>query len=350
MAAPIDAALEASRPRRGRLVQLVAGLLISLLFIYALLSRVPLAQVGAALARARPPLVFAALGGIALSYGLRTQRWAMMLRSLGAEVSFAQAATPLMGCVALNNVLPLRAGDVVRILAFRRLTKVGPSMQLGSLVLERLLDMATLMAILFAVLAFHAVAGLQPRVREGLEGAALVAVVAIAGFLAAPAPLRLVVRAVEGRAPRLRAAGESLLRLSEAITALSRPSLLARLTGVSGLAWLCEGSAYVCIALALGVAHAAPAGLLALGLGTLATTIPSSPGYVGTFHYFAALALVQTGAAPALAAAFAILIHAVLWVSTTAVGFLLMLTAGRDAWRAPAVPPAAAAPEPGSLS
>ena len=349
MAPPVEAALEAGRPRRGRLLQLVAGLLISLVFVYALLSRVPLAQVGAALERARPPLVGAALCGIAFSYSLRTQRWAMMLRSLGANVRFAEAAVPLMGCVALNNVLPLRAGDVMRIVAFRRLTKVPPSMQLGSLVLERLLDIATLMAILFATLALQRGTGLQPRIREGLEAVALAAVLAVAGFLAAPAPLRLIVRGVEARVPRLKPAGESLLRLSEAIKALSRPGLLARLAGLSALAWLGEGSAYVCIALALGVGHTVPAGLLALGLGTLATTIPSSPGYVGTFHYFAALALTQTGAAPALAAAFAILIHAVLWVSTTATGFLLMLAAGRDVWRAPSAAPVRA-PEQGSAS
>ena len=110
-------------------------------------------------------------------------------------------------------------------------------------------------------------------------------------------------------------------------------------------AWLCEGSAYVAIARALDVGHSLPAGLLALGLGTLATTIPSSPGYVGTFHYFAALALRQFGTAPAVAAAFAILIHAVLWLSTTAVGFLLMLAAGPAAWRIRPAPTSAAAPE-----
>jgi uncharacterized membrane protein YbhN (UPF0104 family) len=160
---------------------------------------------------------------------------------------------------------------------------------------------------------------------------AIVAVLAIVGFLAAPAPIRMVVRAVEARVPRLRAAGESLLRLSTAITALSRPLLLARLAGLSVLAWLCEGFAYVAVAHALDLQHSIPAGLLALGLGTLATSIPSSPGYVGTFHYFAALAVMQFGADPALATAYAILIHALLWLSTTTVGLLLMLVAGRRA-------------------
>jgi uncharacterized protein (TIRG00374 family) len=314
--------------RRGRVVRLAVGLAISALFIWALFSRVPLDRVGAALSQLRPSFVFAALGALAVAYALRCQRWAMMLRCLGAEVGFADAAIPLMSCVALNNVLPLRAGDVVRIVAFRRLTKVGPSMQLGSLVLERLLDVATLMAILGAVLALSRVTSLQPALRAGLGVMAGATVAAVALFLAAPAPIRLIVRAAETRLPKLRAPGESLLRLSEAITALSRPAQLARLAGVSLAAWLCEGAAYVAIARSLGVEHSLPAGLTALGLGTLATSIPSSPGYVGTFHYFAALALSQFGAAPALAAAYALLIHALLWLSTTTVGFALMLGAG----------------------
>jgi uncharacterized membrane protein YbhN (UPF0104 family) len=172
---------------------------------------------------------------------------------------------------------------------------------------------------------------------------ALAGVAAIVVFLAAPAPIRMVVRAVDARAPRLKPAGEILLRLSEAITALSDPALLLRLAGLSGLAWLCEGSAYVAVAHSLHVAHTLPAGLLALGLGTLATSIPSSPGYVGTFHYFAALALTELGTDPAQAAAFAILIHALLWVSTTSAGLLLMLVAGRRANGLPAEP----APQPG---
>lgn len=330
MAAQAQVALASGR-RRARLlrvVRLLLGLAISGLFIGALFSRVPLDRVAKSLSQLQPSYVVAALGAVAVAYALRCQRWAMMLRCLGGQVRFADAAVPLLSCVALNNVLPLRAGDVVRIVAFRRLTQVGPSMQLGSLVLERLLDVATLMAILAATLGLSRVATLQPSLKAGLELLAWATLAAVVIFLAAPGPIRMLVRAAETRLPKLRAPAESLLRLSEAITALSRPLQLARLAGVSLAAWLCEGAGYIAIARSLGVNHSLPAGLTALGLGTLATSIPSSPGYVGTFHYFAALALSQFGAAPAVAAAYAILIHALLWLSTTTTGFALMLAAG----------------------
>jgi glycosyltransferase 2 family protein len=64
---------------------------------------------------------------------------------------------------------------------------------------------------------------------------------------------------------------------------------------------------------------------LSLGAGTLATLLPSSPGYVGTFDYFAALGLTAYGASLGAATAFALLVHLVLWVPVTVLGFALLL-------------------------
>jgi hypothetical protein len=80
--------------------------------------------------------------------------------------------------------------------------------------------------------------------------------------------------------------------------------------------------------MAIGIAASPEAALLALSVGTLSTIIPSSPGYVGTFHYFTARAVSGFGASEVGATAFAILIHAILWLSITASGFLLLALSG----------------------
>jgi hypothetical protein len=313
----------AMRRPRAPALKLALGLAISAAFLYALLSRAPLHDVGAALGRANLGWVAASLLAVCLSYTLKTQRWVLMLRSLGGAPGFRQALTPLMGSVALNNVLPFRAGDIVRVMAFRRYTGVQPSMQLGTVILERLLDVGALLAVLVAVATLWPLPELAPGVLAALRMLALAALAALAGFMAAPRPLRMLVRAVGSRVA-LGRAGEILLRFSEALERLSSTTLLARLAAFSLAAWFCEGLAYVAVAQSLGAPAPLPAGLLALALGTLSTMIPSSPGYIGTFHYFAALALAQLGAGRAEAAAFAILIHAILWLSTTSVGFLLL--------------------------
>jgi len=110
-------------------------------------------------------------------------------------------------------------------------------------------------------------------------------------------------------------------------------------TLVSFLAWIAEGSAYFAVGQALGVAASPQAALLAVSVGTLSTIIPSSPGYVGTFHYFTARVATAFGATVVGAAAYAISIHALLWLTTTATGFLLLGLAGlKDRAQAPAIP------------
>ncbi len=312
----------------GRGVKLAIGLVISVAFLYATLRAVPFSKVMDALAAARPEWILASLAFVALDYVLKVWRWVTMLRSLGSTVRLRQAAVPFLGGVAFNNVLPFRAGDVIRVVAFQRFTGIPASGQIGTLVLERLLDLFVLMAFLFTTVTFLETDVLDEALLAGLKIAALAVAGAILIFIAAPRSIRLVVRSIEARIPRLRPAGEALLRLSDAVATLSRPMFIVRVTALSILAWLAEGGAFFAVGMALGVAATPEAALLALSVGTLSTIIPSSPGYVGTFHYFTARTLSGFGASQVGATAYAILIHAILWLSITATGFLLLALSG----------------------
>jgi uncharacterized protein (TIRG00374 family) len=275
--------------------------------------------------------VLGALGFIALAYLIKIYRWTMMLRSLGAQLRLAEAAVPFLGGVAFNNVLPFRAGDVIRVIAFQRFTGVPASGQIGTLALERLMDLFVLLALLFATLTFWQVSLLDPGLLAGLRLVAAALAAAVLLFIAAPRTLRLLVTWAEHRWPKLHRIGAALLRLSDAVTTLSRPLFLLRVLLLSLLAWLAEGGAYFAVGQALGVAATPQAALLALSVATLATLIPSAPGYVGTFHYFAARVVVASGGGPIGAAAYAILIHGLLWLSTTAAGFLALAFSGMRA-------------------
>jgi uncharacterized protein (TIRG00374 family) len=338
--------VEVSRPQgswAGRALKLGLGLAISALFLYATLATVPFGKVVDALGGARPEWISAALGFVALAYLVKIQRWTAMLRSLGAKVDMRDTATPFLGGVAFNNVLPFRAGDVIRVVAFQRFTGVPASGQVGTLLLERLLDLFVLMTILFAAVTLWRIDVLDEALLAGLQLAALAVAIAILLFILAPASIRIVVRWAEPRVPKLRPAGEALLRLSDAVHTLSRPAFLAKVTGLSFVAWIADGGAYFAIGHALGVAASPEAALLAVSVGTLSTIIPSAPGYVGTFHFFTARVVSAFGANPVGAAAYAILIHALLWVATTASGLLLLAASALGPGRSRVAP--AGAPE-----
>jgi uncharacterized protein (TIRG00374 family) len=319
-----------ARQRRSpaRALKLGLGFALSAVFLFATFRTVPFGRVLAVLGDARPEWIVISLGFIALAYTLKIYRWVTMLKGLGSTVRLREAAVPFLGGVAFNNVLPFRAGDVIRVVAFQRFTGIPASGQIGTLVLERLLDLFVLMGFLFATITYLKAEALDAALLAGLKLAALAVAAGILLFIAAPGAIRLVVRWAEKRAPRLRPAGDALLRLSAAVATLSRPLLVLRVSLISIFAWLAEGGAFFAVGQALGVAATPEAALLALSVGTLSTIIPSSPGYVGTFHYFTARTLVGSGASEVGAAAFAILIHAILWLSITATGFCLLAISG----------------------
>jgi uncharacterized membrane protein YbhN (UPF0104 family) len=61
-------------------------------------------------------------------------------------------------------------------------------------------------------------------------------------------------------------------------------------------------------------------GWFAMSTATLGTMLPSTPGYVGTFDYFAMVGLEAFGAGKESAAAFSLVVHLLLWIGLTSVG------------------------------
>jgi uncharacterized membrane protein YbhN (UPF0104 family) len=110
------------------------------------------------------------------------------------------------------------------------------------------------------------------------------------------------------------------MNLTDTIISLGSPRRLAGLIVLSGIAWLLEGGVFLAIAAATGMEGGWGVAYLALAMATLSTLIPSSPGYVGTFHFFAMQAALFFGNTDAKAGVFAILVHLMLWLPTTMAG------------------------------
>jgi uncharacterized membrane protein YbhN (UPF0104 family) len=124
--------------------------------------------------------------------------------------------------------------------------------------------------------------------------------------------------------------------LVEALNVLRAPARLVTLLGLSIVTWAFEGAVFAVVALAIDTGAARRGPWFALATSTLATLLPSSPGYVGTFDYFAVLGLTAYGATREAAVVFALTVHAVLWVPLTASGLLYLLLRGERIWRRPA--------------
>src|SRR5262249_43386259 len=89
---------------------------------------------------------------------------------------------------------------------------------------------------------------------------------------------------------------------------------LARLVGLSLVAWCCELGLFFVLMLSVGIAGSYPSALLVGSAANFATLLPSSPGYAGTFDAALTRAAQDALAISAgLAGAYDIIVHATLF-------------------------------------
>ncbi len=306
----------------------MVGLIVAAVFLSLLARRVDWREVEGVLAGADWRLLLLALLALTADMGVRITRWWLMLRAIEPAIPVSACIRPFLASLALNNTVPFRAGDVVRVFGFRRTLGAPTAHVAGTLVLERLLDLLVLLAILFICLL--GVSDVFPRsflLGAGLAGAAaLLALVVLTLFpVAITRGLQELVRRVFGERKWAPAASQAVAQLTDSVGLLRHPGQAARLLALTLLAWLLEGAVFASVISSLNIDAGWAAAGLSLGAGTLATLLPSSPGYVGTFDYFAALGLTAYGVTPVAATAFALLVHLVLWAPVTCVGLALLL-------------------------
>ena len=313
--------------------RLLIGLAVTAGFLWFLAKGLNLDGLTRSLAGLSPSWLIAAVALLAVGYAFRITRWWWMLRTLEPGFPFRACVWPFLTSFAVNNVMPFRAGDALRVLGFRRELQTPPARLLGTLFIERLLDCIVLVGI-FAMGVAGLPAGAFPegftRVTLWAAGTGSAAVLSL--LLLAPWLGPVCRRLAENRFVAALCRSETVARhgrhFAGAFGLLTSVPTLLTLVGLSIVAWACEGAVFAAVAASFPL-EAAPAGpWLALAAGTLATLLPSSPGYVGTFDYFAARGVAAYGASPESAAAFAVTVHAVLWFPLTASGLVYLALKG----------------------
>jgi uncharacterized protein (TIRG00374 family) len=313
------------RPKLGvsDVLRVGLGLAISGFFVWLLVEKLNLPQVFALLRAASAPWILAGIGLLSVDYLLRAIRWRLMIRQDSPQVSLSSVFCALLSGFAANNVLPLRAGDVMRAFWFNRRLQSSSGFLLGTLILERALDLLTLLTIWLIVITtthfqlpraglIHAVSFLTVAGVIAL-GIVLTMAAKIESFLVRIVRLCFGDRPVVGKII-------SSIRPVFAVFKSCGPRLMLWLIALSGGAWILEGAVFWTIANALHLRMTAASPWVAFVLGNFAAMIPSAPGYIGTFHAAVITALMTTGCEENAAASFAILVHAVIWICVTSAG------------------------------
>lgn len=302
---------------RTDLIKLVIGLSVTAVLCWFLARSLSWVEIRRAFVAADKGLLGLAVAAMAVSYLLRGFRWASILKLADAPGGFwADTARQQVGNM-LNNVLPFRLGDVYRITAGAK--GGGTVLRAGiGLVVEKLVDVA--LVLLMGALALL----LGPAsLRERLIPADLLALLvspSLWAFAGLGVAVALVVAFVF-RLQLMRLIVVVLDRLGLTTLKDARPSAFALVIALGAGAWLFEAFAYALSLSAFGVeAPLALSFVLATGIA-LSTILPSSPGYIGVYHYTVILIAgpFVTSIGPA---DLSVALHAVIWGSINLFGLV----------------------------
>jgi uncharacterized protein (TIRG00374 family) len=302
------------------------GVPISLIFLYLAFRGQHPDEIRDALSRVDWRLLPLALVLLYTGIAIRAYRWHILLRPV-CDIPTRDVFPILIIGYAANNVLPLRAGELVRAWVLGQRFGVRKTAALATIAVERLFDGVTM---LLFVGGAATVIGLNAELQHVALAAAAVFAAAIAGLvvLLVGGSLRdrllaLVIGPLPERlAARVERMAESFLA---GLGVLSRRRDLALVAATSVIAWGFEASMYWTVARAFGDplagAMTPAAALLVTAIANLATLVPSGPGYVGTFEAGVLLAVNGAlGIGRGLALSYAVLLHVLLWLPVTVWG------------------------------
>jgi glycosyltransferase 2 family protein len=298
---------------RGKVLVAVVGVGISAAFLWLAVRNADLDAVGDALTEADLGLVFLAVLVLGIGYGFQSLRWKQIADT--PQLRWRAYYGMLLGGLACNNVLPVRIGELLRSGWLSRDAPMPAGRAFGSVVLDRICDVVTLVA--FFAIGLQAAASADWIVR--LAAGAVLAVLVIAAALVAARVYTTKRYARTPRTPRGRLIG--ILR--DTVVMLGEPigrRRAAKWIGLSACVWGLSALASALVARSVGIELAPLEAVFVTSALALGVAIPSSPGYIGTYQWLgvAALGLLDVSVEQALA--FSILMHASWYVPTTLAG------------------------------
>jgi uncharacterized protein (TIRG00374 family) len=317
--------------------QFWVGVLISVVLMWWALSKLNLADAWAAVHSANYWWLIPGIAVFFMDVWVRAWRWHYLLKPLKAIPTRTMFPIVTIGYMG-NNIYPARAGELLRAYVLRRKEGVPVSASLATIIVERIFDgVVMLMFVIFnlnGLAVLKGDSGFIGDIRTLTVVGTLVFAVALGIFLlAAMFPhqsLSLYHRLGAPLVPaRFRAQVSGLVeRFWTGLESLRSPRNVLMVFLTSVVIWLLETGKYWFVMHAFSFNVSFFALMLMNGIVNLATTIPSAPGYVGTFDGPGIAVLRAYGVDQAVATSYTLVLHVALWLPITLVGAYFMTREG----------------------
>jgi uncharacterized membrane protein YbhN (UPF0104 family) len=263
--------------------------------------------------------VAAAVGCDIMVYLLHGLRWSLMLRPVG-KVPFMYAVQAIYVGLFTNEVLPLRAGEIIRCFLLSKSTEIPLSVTFASALIERIFDGIWLMACFFMTLHM----GRLPRVLLN-GGYVLGVLIVVVGLILAYAMYakQQSLSLVFGIAwPRW------FDTLIEDLHLIGHSRYLYYAFVVSGLYMMAQILPIFMLVKANRLGVPWTASFTMMVLLRLSSVIPQAPGNLGSFQWVAARTLMMFHFGAAHAKRFSLILWAIVTLPLIAIGFVALALEG----------------------
>ena len=313
------------------------GMLISILFIWLALRGLRLEKFWDTVQQANYIWLLPGVAVYFVAVWVRAWRWHYLLgpiKKIPTKTMFPITTIGYMG----NNIYPARAGEVLRAVILKRKEQVPVSASLATIIVERIFDGVVMLAFVFVNLPELAkltgASGFVGNIQQ-------VAVIGTGVFLGALGIFLLAAMFPQVTArvgqwfinrflpERLREKVSNIMhKFLDGLASLRSPFNVLMVFITSVIIWLLETGKYWFVMHAFPFQVSFFALMLMNGIVNLATTIPSAPGYIGTFDAPGIAVLTAYGVDQATAAGYTLVLHVALWLPITLLGAYFLAREG----------------------
>lgn len=311
------------------------GLLVGALCLYLAFREVDFGQMWVSLKNANYWYLLPAILILFFSHFLRALRWRYLLDPIRRVDTPSLFSSLIIGYGA-NTVTPAHLGEFLRAYVLSRKRKISMGSVFGTIVMERIIDVFSLLALMFLAVLIHPFP--EWVVKSGyIMFAAALGLFVLLIFLKRSSKrtetlFHIMLKPVPERTgSRIK---RTIERFFSGILPLKEQGDYVIVVLLSICIWVCYGLVfYFCFhAFDFIETFHLPwyASLILLVITTISVVVPSSPGYVGPYHFLCQVSLAMFEVPESTALSYAVVVHA---VNILPVLGLALLLGGREGTR-----------------
>jgi uncharacterized protein (TIRG00374 family) len=293
-------------------IKVITGLALSTLLVWLSFRGIEIAEVCSGLHKINGLFVILSLAVMIFMQGLRAIRWGFILRPLDRHLNkFTIFSITSVGFMAIIAI-PARLGELVRPYLLTKKSRIPMSSALGTIFLERVLDILTVL--LIAAVTFFSTPLPDWLFRAGVTLFIVTSVIFFFMILAIfwkERTTTMLAPVIAGIPPRITAKLTGIIDyFVEGLGIMRHRSLLGAVVILSFLIWLADALAIYLLFQAFALNLPVTAAFVIMVILIAGIAIPVAPGFIGNWHYFCILGLGLFNVAKADALTFAVVYHA----------------------------------------